>query len=64
LKEIKRQCAIPPNIDIKVDPFFEKEFIDILIKVRDTEEFGEALKKLTDILNNGHIGRIFGLAKN
>jgi ParB/RepB/Spo0J family partition protein len=64
LKDIKLKCALPPNIDIKVDPFFEKEYIDILIRAKNPDEIREALIKLTGVLDVGYIGSIFGLAKD
>jgi ParB/RepB/Spo0J family partition protein len=64
LKDIRFECALPPNIDIKVDPFFEKEYIDILIRAKNPDEIREALIKLKGVLDAGHIRSIFGLAKD
>lgn len=64
LKDIKIKCALPPNIDIKVDPFFEKEYIDILIRAKNPDEIREALLKLNGVFDAGHIRSIFGLAKD
>jgi hypothetical protein len=64
LKDIKIKCALPPNIDIKVDPFFEKEYIDILIRAKNPDEIREALLKLNGVFDAGYIRSIFGLAKD
>ncbi|MEI6153300.1 MAG: ParB N-terminal domain-containing protein [Deltaproteobacteria bacterium] len=64
LKDIKIKCALPPNIDIKVDPFFEKEYIDILIRAKNPDEIRAALLKLKEVFDAGYIRSIFGLAKD
>jgi len=64
LKNIKHQCALPPNMDIKVDPFFEKEYIDIWIRAKGVQEIEDAIEKLGRILENGHIRGIFELTKD
>lgn len=61
LSEIKNRCALPPSIDIKVDPFFEKEYIDIRIRANGPEEVKGALLKINSILDAGYIRSIFGL---
>ena len=63
LKEIKLRCSLPPDIDIKVDPFFEKEYIDILIRAKTDEDIRDAIEKLENILDNGYAGSIFELIK-
>jgi ParB/RepB/Spo0J family partition protein len=63
LKQIKLQCALPPDIDIKVDPFFEKGYIDIVIRVKTENKAKEAIEKLNNILNMGHIRNILELTK-
>ena len=64
LKDIKIKCALPPNIDIKVDPFFEKEYIDILIRAKNPDEIRAALLKLKEVFDAGYIRSMFGLAKD
>ncbi len=63
LREIKLLCSLPPGIDIKVDPFFEKEYIDILIRAKTEEEIKGALEKLSSVLGRGYIRSIFELTK-
>lgn len=61
LGDIKSRCALPPGIDIKVDPFFEKEYIDILIRAKHPDEIRTALSKIESLLDAGHIRSIFEL---
>jgi hypothetical protein len=63
LRDLKQRCALPPNMDIKVDPFFEKEYIDIHIRARKPEDVKEATDRLAALLRCGHIGGILDLAK-
>ncbi len=63
LLAIKRQSALPPNVDIKVDPFFEKEYIDIDIRARDIKDVENALDKLRATLQDGSLGSMFELTK-
>jgi ParB-like chromosome segregation protein Spo0J len=63
LKQAMARCSLPPNLDIKVDPFFEKGYIDILIRAKSDEEVREALKKLGLVLDEGCIGSILELTK-
>jgi ParB-like chromosome segregation protein Spo0J len=61
---IKQRCALPPNIDIKVDPFFEKEYIDILLKIKNENDVRAAIEKLKAILEDGHIRSILELTQD
>jgi len=63
LQELRQASALPPNIDIKVDPFFEKEYIDIGIRARNQEDINQALKILRRLNDDGILGRIFDLTK-
>jgi ParB-like chromosome segregation protein Spo0J len=63
LKEIKLKCAIPPDIDIKVDPFFEKGYIDMVIRAKTEDKAKEAIEKLSNILDKGYIRNILELTK-
>ncbi len=63
LAKIRKASALPPAIDIKVDPFFEKEYIDIIIRAKSQEETKELLGKLDEVLQNGHIRSILELIK-
>lgn len=63
LQDLKVASAIPPNIDIKVDPFFEKEYIDLGIRARNQEDIDQALEKLRRLNTDGILGRIFDLTK-
>jgi hypothetical protein len=63
LREAMGRCSLPPNLDIKVDPFFEKGYIDILIRAKTDREVKDALEKLGVILDKGCIGSILELTK-
>jgi hypothetical protein len=63
LFSIKQRCALPPNIDIKVDPFFEKEYIDILLKIKNEDDARSSIEKLKEILEDGHIRSILELTQ-
>lgn len=61
--EIRGKMGLPPDMDIKIDPFFEKEYIDVLIRVKNPHDLIEALKKLKGIIDDGHIRSIFELTQ-
>jgi len=63
LKEILAKAALPPKISVKVDPFFEKEFIDIDIKARNVEDVEETIGSLDGLIKNGWLRSIFELTK-
>lgn len=63
LREVIKGCSIPPGIMIKVDPFFEKEYIDIILNVKDNDETLRALRKIEDIIERGYLERIFELTR-
>ena len=63
LDEIRKTSALPPALDIRVDPFFEKEYIDITIRAKSEKEIKELLGKLDKVLQKGHIRSIFELTK-
>ncbi|MBP9560853.1 MAG: ParB N-terminal domain-containing protein, partial [Syntrophorhabdaceae bacterium] len=63
-KRLKQMCSFPKNIDIKIDPFFEKEYIDITIKARDSATIEDALRRISNALKDGYVEGIFGITKN
>ena len=63
LQDIKVEAALPREIDIKVDAFFEKEYIDINIRAKNEEDVSEAVEKLRKLTRNGHMRSIFELTK-
>jgi hypothetical protein len=63
LKRIKLLCALSPDIDIKVDPFFEKGYIDMLIRAKTEDKAKDAIEKLRNILNKGYIRSILELTR-
>ncbi len=63
-KRVRNLCLFPKNIDIKIDPFFEKEYIDVSIKAKDNVVLEDAIKKIDNALKKGYLEDIFGLTKN
>jgi hypothetical protein len=63
LQAVWQESALPPNIDIKVDPFFEKEYIDIGIRAKNEDDVYRAIEKLRRLADGGIIGSIFDLTK-
>jgi len=63
LKAIREAMALPPGMDIKVDPFFEKEYIDIILKIGSEDDVGAALRKISELAAAGHVRRILELTK-
>ncbi|MBA4418894.1 MAG: hypothetical protein C0392_13455 [Syntrophus sp. (in: bacteria)] len=63
LEHIRQQSALPPHVDIKVDPFFEKEYIDIGIRAKDIKDVEYALERLRKALEGGSIGSMLELTK-
>jgi hypothetical protein len=63
LKEMRAKAALPPRVTVKVDPFFEKEFIDVGIRAECVEDVEEAIRSLDSLIKNGWLGSIFELTK-
>ena len=63
LKEILVKAALPPRVSVKVDPFFEKEGIDIGIRAHRVEDVEEAIGSLDSLIKNGWLRSIFELTK-
>jgi hypothetical protein len=63
MQGLRHASALPPNIDIKVDPFFEKEYIDIGIRAKNKDDVCQAIEKLHRLVDDGIIGSIFDLTK-
>lgn len=63
LKAIRGAMALPPGVDIRVDPFFEKEYIDIILKIGSEDDVDIALGKISELVAAGHVRRILELTK-
>ena len=63
LEVLRRGCALPPGVDIRVDPSFEKEYIDINIRARDIKDVEQALEKLRKTMEDGSLGSMLELTK-
>jgi hypothetical protein len=61
LAGIREASALPPHIKVQVDPFFEKESIDIQVRARNAAEVEKALTKLRDLSQQGVFRSIFEL---
>jgi ParB family transcriptional regulator, chromosome partitioning protein len=57
-------CSLPPGMDIRVDPFFEKEYIDISIRIRTPEDLKRAIQKLEELQDDSHVRSMLGLTKS
>jgi hypothetical protein len=64
LAALRTRYALPTSVDIRVDPFFEKEYIDITIRARHPEEVKEALNKLGAVADQGHVRSLLDLTKD
>lgn len=60
---LQQRAALPPTMDIKVDPFFEKEYIDISIRAKDEKDVAGATEKLRTLVDDGHMRSILELTK-
>jgi hypothetical protein len=61
LAGIERSIALPPNVRIKTDPVFEKEWIDICVRARNQDEVDKALSKLEEMREKGFFRSVFEL---
>ncbi len=59
--EICAKMKLPPNAKVRVDPYFEKEEVEISIEAKRTEDIENALTKLQSALKRGDFHRIFEL---
>jgi hypothetical protein len=63
LELILKSAALPPGLDIRVDPFFEKEYIDIAVRAKSETELEALLFKLQSTVEKGYFRRILELTK-
>lgn len=63
LKAIRDEMAVPPGIDIRVDPFFEKEYIDLVLRIKDEDEVRTAIAKISGLADAGYLRSILELTK-
>lgn len=61
LRAMLAASALPPHIKVRVDPAFEKESIDIVIRARNDGEIEEALGKVGGLFRQGLFRSIFEL---
>ena len=63
LKSVLDKMALPPGMDIKVDPFFEKEYIDLVLRIKDDKDVRGALAKISGLAEAGYFRSILELTK-
>lgn len=63
LQRIRSELSLPPGTDIRVDPFFEKEYIDIILKVGSEEEAIQRLDNISELIRGGYVRSILELTK-
>jgi ParB-like chromosome segregation protein Spo0J len=63
LKSVLDKMALPPGMDIKVDPFFEKEYIDLVLRIKDDKDLRGALAKISGLAEAGYFRSILELTK-
>ncbi len=63
LKAIRGKMALPPGMDIRVDPFFEKEYIELVLRIKDENDIRTALAKISGLAEAGFLRSILDLTK-
>jgi len=63
LRETLQAASLPPQVSVKVDPFFEKDWVDIGIKARNVTHVKEAIKSLDTFIETGRLRSILELTK-
>jgi hypothetical protein len=61
LENILKEAALPPQIRLSVDPAFERDWIEISLKVRNITDINEGIGKIEQIQSQGHLRRILDL---
>lgn len=61
LKELRALAALPPHIILNVDPFFERESLDIVIRAKRVRDVEEAVPALDRLVKDGCIREILEL---
>ena len=62
-ERVRREAMLPAHVDIKIDPFFEKEYIDIGIRAFSAGDVESALERLRRALEDGTLGSMLELTK-
>ena len=61
LREIRTKAGLPPQVTLTVDPFFEREAIDITIRARHVHDVEEAILTLDKLVKDGWVRGILEL---
>ncbi|MCX7857748.1 MAG: ParB N-terminal domain-containing protein [Deltaproteobacteria bacterium] len=60
--KVSSRMAFPPNVKVRMDPNFEKEELEISIKVKKKEEIELILTKLNSAIKRGDFDKLFELS--
>ncbi|MHB8109546.1 MAG: hypothetical protein ACYDHW_05870 [Syntrophorhabdaceae bacterium] len=63
MKAIRDKMALSAGIDIRVDPFFEKEYIDVVLRITRDKDISAALDRVLKMAEAGYIRSILELTK-
>ena len=63
LKAIRDRMAVPQGLDIRVDPFFEKEYIELVLRIKNDDDVRTALAKISGLADAGYFRSILDLTK-
>ncbi|MEN6616013.1 MAG: ParB N-terminal domain-containing protein, partial [Syntrophorhabdus sp.] len=63
MKAIRERMSLQPGMDIRVDPFFEKEYIDVVLRITREEDMNAAFDRILKLAEAGHIRSILELTK-
>ena len=61
LRKIRTKAGLPPQVTLTVDPFFEREAIDITIRARRVHDVEEAILTLDKLVKDGWVRGILEL---
>lgn len=63
LRKCLSEMALPPNVKVRTDPFFEREEVRVEIEAKRSEEIRDVLEKLNSALRRGDFDKIFELTR-
>jgi hypothetical protein len=63
LGDLRAGVTIPPAIDVRTDPFFERDYVDISIRIRDERDLDDALGRLTGLSKSGFFRSMLDLIR-
>lgn len=63
LVDLRAGATIPPAIDVRIDPFFERDYVDVSIRVRDERDLDGAISTLTGLSKSGFFRSMLDLVR-